>query len=1044
MPSIKGFKNITGDIDKYDINSLDAPFTATPGQFLSVKTVDANGKPLTYVATDSKADGTVEITEGNPTREGTVLTINPSSEEFDFYTAPEVDAKIEKISREKVDAQYVNEQIAKAQLEGAGIDTTNFVMQSELVKVTDACCDKEYVGTKNYNLFKISEVTFKHRLQNDSEELISSNEKNAVSGWIPVEYGKFYTFSILYNGARTTSTKTATALWSRVHVKLADDSVLLIQQGNLAAAADMVASKTTIKASIPDMVAIRFQMNFPTDVSTLEISTAELLGSYEPMLIEGNTADEAYNASLTYPYMDGDAEAPQEVQYVLKKDKTKADKEEVEALENEVIQLKKNGVMVTGYDDSYVANNRFIRSVANFRDSDKAKEFEITINNNSGATIKNAAIVVGLHNTIGVNPNNNNLPFQIYDDMFSEPVGVKFFDGVTELPFYIESESDCNYIVDKNVKTDQKTMAVFSDGKIAVYNASKSRMQISENDGLTWTNICNNITSLPYRVLLPDSLDNLFVASNDGKKLYKYTSADGYMNETEVIDLTDTDTLIGSILAEDSDGNLYLGTYQTNFHCVIRKSTDHGNSWTIVFDSTECQHVHNIYVNTKITPNEIFIGLDNESGKVQTHVSTDGGATWTLIDVPYRNNDNAFRYAGENFYIGCGERNILGGATLYKTSDYNNPEAYYPLFDNCQGIRDIKNVIESSDNVLIAGGCVDDAVRTQHLFLSEDRGETWKTVLMNPYDINESPAGKGLRTFSRKGDEILSETSNGHCMRFVYGNGARTTLAVVSVGDIPTSGKTITLKTGYVANVEQMEKVLTSYEHIDGKVADIQIRDGHVIDKVSNKRVLTNDTEFCKANIRIGQTSEYKYLADHAYRLNGSANLGKLARLNFKKGFTVSFLFKKEDGYSYLGDSKYHVIFQTGDTKLILWYRSLVLMHGTTNIYAKKLYLEDAYLNSKWGNDYLRITAYFSNDDLPSASIYTNNTNTAKDIPCTEYPITENFSDNDFIVGNALGSGYADIPNIARIEIYDRVLTHGEIMSLTNGCNLITDGSRFN
>ena len=242
-------------------------------------------------------------------------------------------------------------------------------------------------------------------------------------------------------------------------------------------------------------------------------------------------------------------------------------------------------------------------------------------------------------------------------------------------------------------------------------------------------------------------------------------------------------------------------------------------------------------------------------------------------------------------------------------------------------------------------------------------------------------------------------------------------------------------------NTEQMEKVLTSYEKIDGKVADIRIFDGCVIDAVSNKRVLTENTEISNSNIRIGQTSEYKILQNHAYRLNGSVNLGKLSRLSFTKGFTVSLLFRKEDGKNYLDDSKYHVIWQSGDTKLILWYRSLVLMHGTTNIFAKKLYLEDAYLYSDYP-DYLRVTAYFTDDELPLASIYTNNTSASA--TCTEYPITENFSENDFIIGNALGSDYADIPNIARIEIYNRVLSHGEIMSLTNGCNLVTDGSKFN
>lgn len=679
------------------------------------------------------------------------------------------------------------------------------------------------------------------------------------------------------------------------------------------------------------------------------------------------------------------------------------------------------------------------------------KEFKITITNHSGETIKNAAIVVGLHNTVGVDPEKNQMPFQIYDDVFSDAVGFRMFDEQgAELPYYVESESDCNYIVDKNIKSGQKTMAIFSDGKIAVYNANAKRMQISADNGLTWSNICEGITSRPYRILLPDSQDNLFVASADGYRLYKYTAADGYLSGTQVIDMEADGTKIASILAEDSDGNLYLGTYQTEWHCVIRKSTDHGNTWSIVFDTTQSQHVHNIFVNTKTSPNEIFIGLDGAAGaSVKTYVSKDAGATWAEVDVPYYNNDNAFRYAGEDFYIGCGERNVLGGATLYKTTDYNDPGAYYPLFDNGQGVRDVTNVVEGSDDVLLAGGCVDDTVHTQQLFLSEDKGETWKTVLMWPDDSARFIAGEGLRTFSRLGDEIVAETYTGYPLRFVYGNGAKTTLVVVGVGDVPASGKTITLKTGYVNRHEDMETVLSSYEKIEGKVADIRIGDGYVVDTVSGKYVLTEDTQACAYQIKVGQTSQYKYLDDSAFRLNGSVNLGKLSRLDFTKGFTVSMLFRKEDGKDYLSDNKYHVIFQTGNTKLVLWRRSFILMDDTTNIFGtperpRILHLDDAYLNSV-NEDYVRVTLTFSDDELPHARIFTDNNWNLEYAVCTQYPIRESFSENDFIVGNSLTDArYDDIPNISRLEIYNRVLSCGEIFSLTNGCNLITDGSYFN
>lgn len=937
---------------------------------------------------------------------------------------------------------HVAEEIAKAQLEGAGVDTSNFVMQSDLKKVTDACCDATVVSGGNYNLLKTSEVTYRYRLQDDSIEITTSNESNIVSGWIPVEYGKFYTLSMLLDGVRATFVGEKTKILNRINVQKADGTILCGQQNTLM---DGAHSHSTLEINSADIVAIRFGIY----ADSRDISTEDKLKALEPMLVEGDTHEEAYNNSLTLDYLDGDVEAPAEVEYTLKHDDTKADRTEVEALGVRITETSRQINKTQGYDATLVASERFIRSISDLRDTANAKDFEIAITNNSGATIKNAAIVVGLHNTAGVTPENNNMPFQIYDDVFDEGPGFKFYDGDKELPFYIESESDCNYIIDKNVKTDQKTMVVFSDGKIAVYNATAGRMQISVDNGATWTNICTNITSRPYRILLPDSQDNLFVASNDGYRLYKYTSADGYMTGTQVIDMEAEGTQIGSILAEDSAGNLYLGTYQTEWHCVIRKSTDHGNTWTVVFDTTESQHVHNIFINKSVTPNEIFVGFDGAAGaSVKTYVSKDAGATWTEVDVPYFNNDYAFRYAGENFYIGCGERNILGGATLYKTTDYTDPRAYYPLFDNGQGIRDVTNVIEDSDDVLIAGGCVDDYVHTQQLFLSEDRGESWKTVLMMPHNTAEQLAGTGLRTFSRRGNEILSEMSTGHAMRFVYGNGAKTMLAVVNVGDVPTTGKTITLKTGYVASIEKMEDVLTAYENIEGKVADIRICDGYVVDVVSNKRVLTHDTDMCNCKTRIGQTSEYKYLDNYAFRLNGSVNLGKLSRLDFTKGFTVSMLFRKEDGKDYLADDKYHVIFQTGDTKLILWRRSLVLMDGTTNIFGteehpRPLLLADAYLRSV-NEDYVRVTLFITDDELPSAKIYTDNKKYGEGT-CTSYPITENFSENDFIVGNSLtGEEYDAMPNISRIELYNRVLSYGEILSLTNGCNLITDGSTYN
>ncbi len=952
------------------------------------------------------------------------------------------------------------------------VDSINEMTDASKVYVlsTDGYIYK-HTEIENYNLLKVSEVSWSSRLDNTSSEIILSTVYNAVTGWFPVTYGKYYAASV-----RRTDTETVSSYYpkpQRVQLKLSDGTVKIYT--NNTGENQYPQTETSLGRALgvddKDAVYMRWHFSIVYGEGAHDISTADNLKSHKPMIVEGDTAEEAISNAINFDYIDGDRE------HIVTWKNTgllynlpTAYEERIIDLENDVEDL---GIKITDleskvtdgvcdcgqqqtiqkYNENFVFNDRFIRSISNLRDTETAKEYTFHITNNSGETIKNAGIVVGLHNTVGVNPANNNMPFQVYDDVFSDGTGFKFFDTEgKELPYYIESESDCNYIVDKNICVGQRTMGVLSDGRIVTYNSTANRMQITSDDGVTWTNICENITSIPYRVLLPDSQDNLFVASNDGRILYKYKLSDGYMTGTAVIDMaaiqesvgTDVKILIGTILAEDSDGNLYLGTYQAEWCCVVMKSADHGDTWTVIHNTTEVQHVHNIYVNKKVTPNEIFVSMDANVGNVRTIVSTDAGATWAQIEVPYFNTDNAFRYAGENFYIGCGERNVLGGATLYKTTDYNDVNAYYPLFDNGQGVRDIINVIDSSDDVLIAGGCRDDTVHMNQLFLSEDRGETWKTVLIYPsVDYVYNLAGKGLRTFTRRGQQILSQTLTDYPMRFVYGDGAKTILAVVAVGDIPTSGKTVTLKTGYMANLEQMEKVLTSYENIDGKVADIRISNGCVVDAVSNKRVLTNDTELTNYKTKIGQTSEYKYLADSAYRLNGSVNLGKLARLNFTKGFTISMIFRKDadkkDYSDYYNDDTERVIFQIGDVKLVMRHISLRLYVGTTKLLASAL--DYAYLNSK-NEDYVRVTMTLSKDDLPSLKIFTDNNN-SETKTCTEYPIANNFSESDFILGNALGTPYGDMPNIARVEIYNRVLSVGEIMSLTNGCYIVTDGVQY-
>ena len=158
---------------------------------------------------------------------------------------------------------------------------------------------------ENYNLFKLSEVSYSSRLQDDAEGIVSSSVYNAVTGWIPVEYGKYYATSILYNDNRTTG--------YIVHKRMN----LIRSVGTIVFYNAYSVPSVLVDGSIPvinieyeDAVAIQLHFYIADGTGTqIEIGTSELLEAYEPMIVEGDTAESAVDNALNLEYLDGDIEA---------------------------------------------------------------------------------------------------------------------------------------------------------------------------------------------------------------------------------------------------------------------------------------------------------------------------------------------------------------------------------------------------------------------------------------------------------------------------------------------------------------------------------------------------------------------------------------------------------------------------------------------------------------------------------------------------------------------------------------------------------------
>lgn len=162
-----------------------------------------------------------------------------------------------------------------------------------------------YKEKENYNLFKISEVSFSSRLQADAEGIISSTAQQAVTGWIPVKYGKFYTMSMLYNGTRISHRANTSYLPYRMNGKKADGTVVVWNTD-----IHLVDNRGVITMPSEDIVGIQIQFNLNNITQqNIDISAEAKIKVYEIMFVEGNTVDEAYNKAINLEYVDGDAEA---------------------------------------------------------------------------------------------------------------------------------------------------------------------------------------------------------------------------------------------------------------------------------------------------------------------------------------------------------------------------------------------------------------------------------------------------------------------------------------------------------------------------------------------------------------------------------------------------------------------------------------------------------------------------------------------------------------------------------------------------------------
>lgn len=661
----------------------------------------------------------------------------------------------------------------------------------------------------------------------------------------------------------------------------------------------------------------------------------------------------------------------------------------------------------------------------------------ITIPNTSGATISNCTIRLALHKGTAEGDTVWN---EVFDANFRDDfTGLRFFDADSkELPYNILNHGNYDFIRDTKLRQyGNEGVFRLSTGEIVLTSNADKKVRKTTNNGSTFVNLGS--IDIPGLIRFVDSNDNVYV-QNDTYQIVKYSNP-AYDTGTVVLDLSSTSSSVFTLgFAEDSNGYIYAGTYQEAWiGAKIFRSTDGGNTFTKIYENTDVQHVHHICINKNTTPNEIYVGLDNASTRYGPLCikSVDSGITWTEVPVPYRNRDYAFRYFGDGYKLGCGEANILGGYTLYKTTDENNPDAYKVVLNTNQGIR---NIISPVEGILIAGGCAGGTNKIGQLYMSTDDGETWETIYTDEAESNTSTsAGNGYRFFTdyftpsgaTEAQVIASGYGRKYGLRCYFGGSRRSAIVYVNVGDVPNGGKTISMYTNYLISTSNIKDTVTD---MVSHTFEIKLNEGF-----GEKTKTTNGVKLVNG-IREWESINYSAKSGmipalHVNRFgaifedNAYAEIGTIP-LAQNKNFSLGFWIKTPSNSDivYDGTIKQYIL-NSNAISIYIKGRGL-----TFNIDGKEatIHLPDTiwYTTNSW--QYCIVTV--DNSTLPALKAYTYD-KLEKSATASQWGTTKFINAGEFTFGKKTydvgETAYAY--GICDIRLYNRCLTYDEVVALNQG-----------
>lgn len=443
-------------------------------------------------------------------------------------------------------------------------------------------------------------------------------------------------------------------------------------------------------------------------------------------------------------------------------------------------------------------------------------DITIHIPNNTESAMTNVSVNVNVHKGEQQGITSFDEIFVGDDEMFEQ---FRFFDGETELNHELVASGNYDLIKDASVYSGQKGIFHMSDNSLIVTRTGG--VFRSADNGVSYSQVYSGGSCV-----FIDSNDNIYIYKDYLIHKYNMTS----QVDTVVADFTQREytDLFTNRIGEDSEGTIYIGTYATPYGSAQVYRMKSGESvFTQVFDDQNRQHIHRLYIDKASSPNKIFIGVDGvrEGYMPAGYVSTDGGDTWTNLNIPYNDADCGIVYHSGDYYFGCGETNYLGGPTIYRTTDFENFEG---VAYNLNGAR---MIVEPVPGFLIAFLSNGAANCVEQLIMSTDNGATWKPMCVSNIvykDISGDGLARATDYFKPMGADEYQIIGDGFSRSYGYrlyvGGSRRMASFIINVGDVPVGGKDIILRRDYM--LDASSRVLTLDKEIHSPIFTMNLSEG--------------------------------------------------------------------------------------------------------------------------------------------------------------------------------------------------------------------------